>query len=161
MRRSWIWPVLAVVILAAATIVMVIVRGGYRNLDGPTTSETVTTTTTDPNAFVEAGDTVDLAEVTGAKFASVTLSSDEGPKTYMVAAKQPAFLGLAAAVAAAESVESRVPSGGPSLVFAFEDQHTITFDVDTGAGLIGRTGKAWRPQGDLAALIEAVTTAKE
>ena len=160
MRRSWIWPLLVVVILAAATMVMVIVRGGYRNLDTTTTSETVTTTT-DPNAFVEAGDTVDLAEVTGAKFASVTLSSGEGPKTYMVAAKQPAFLALAAAVAAAESVENRVPSGATSLVFAFEDQHTVTFDVDTGTGLIGRTGKSWRPKGDLAALVEAVTTAKE
>ena len=84
---------------------------------------------------MEAGDDVDLAEVTGAKFASVTLAGGEGAKTYMVAAKQPAFLALAAAVAAAEPVASRVPSGGASLVFAFEDRHTITFDVDTGAGL--------------------------
>lgn len=160
MRRNWIWPVLVVVLLAVVTLVLVMVRGGYRNLGTTTTGETVTTTT-DENAFVEAGGTVNLADVTGAKFASVTLSSGEGPKTYMVAAKQPAFLALAAAVAAAEPVESRVPSGGATLVFAFEDRHTVTFDLETSAGLIGRAGKAWRPKGDLAALIEAVTTAKE
>ena len=159
MRRSWIWPVLAVVVLAVVTLVLVILRGGYSNLG--TTTTTAVVTTSDKNTYLEAGDTVDLGQVTGAKFASVTLSSGEGPKTYMVAAKQPAFLALAAAVAAAESVGSQVPSGGATVVFAFEDRHTVTFDLDIGAGLIGRAGKAWRPKGDLAALIDAVTTAKE
>jgi hypothetical protein len=159
-RRSWVVPVIVVVALAAATVALVLLRGGYTNLGTTTTTEAVTTTT-DKNAFVEVGDTVDLAEVTDAKFASVTLTSGEGAKTYMVAANQASFVALAAAVAAAEPVNSRVPSGGASLVFAFEDRRTITFDLDTAAGLIGRAGKAWRPDGDLATLVEAVATAKE
>jgi hypothetical protein len=159
-KRSWVLTVAIVVALAAVTLLLVLLRGGYKNLDATTTTEVVTTTT-DKNAFVEAGSEASLAEVTGAKFASVTLAGGEGAKTYMVAAKQPAFQALAAAVAAAEPVQSRVPSGGATLVFAFEDRHTITFDLDTAAGLIARAGEAWKPKGDLAALIEAVTTAKE
>ena len=159
MRRRWMWSVLVIVVLAVVTLVLVIVRGGYSNLGTTLTTEAVTTTT-DKNAYAEAGDTVDLGQVTGAKFASVTPTGGEGAKTYLMAAKQPSFKALAAAVAAAEPVGSRVPSGGATLVFVFDDRHTITFDLDTGSGLIGRAGKAWRPKGDLAALIEAVTAAK-
>jgi hypothetical protein len=159
LKRTTLLPLVVVVVLAAASMLVVFIRGGYRNL-GATTTTAASTTTTSSGDFTEVAADADLAQVTSAKFASITLAT-EGGKAYMVAASQQAFKDLAAAVAAAKPASATVNSGGSNLIFVFNDRRTMTFDLDLTSGLLGRNGRAYQPQGDLSQLVGAVTKATQ
>ncbi len=143
--------------------VLVLAIGGWwlmrDDTDPTSTTSTVSSSpvVTSPYDLVEADAAVDLGTLTDAKFASLLLDGGEGLTSYMIAAGQPSFLALAEAVASAEKVDGPTPATGSTLTFVMEDRVTVTFDLDVGAGVVGREGAVWRPNDDLAALVGAIT----
>src|SRR5680860_235472 len=143
-------------VLAAATAGYFAMQSGDRD-QVSTTTTTAAVTVTSPYDLTEATGDIDLAAVVDAKFASVSLVTPEGLTSYMVSADQEAFAALAAAVASAEEVEGPASNTSSTVAFVMPDRVTVTFALDAPAGLIAREGMVWRPEGDLAALIRAIT----
>ncbi len=98
----------------------------------------------------------DLSAVRAAKFASLMVMREGSLHTYMVAAGEPEFLRLADAVSKATVVKLTALEDGSSLVFVLPDGALISFGLDREHCVLARAGKAWRPAGDLAAILAAV-----
>lgn len=155
MRRSQI-------ALAAVAMVVVVAVGALALRGGGRTELTTTTTAsgplvTSPYDLTEAGDDVDLADLREAKFASLLLETPEGLTSYMVASGQAPFSELAEAVGEAVRVDESAAGTNESLTFVMPDRITVTFALDIPAGLLAREGMVWRIDGDLEALVRAVT----
>jgi hypothetical protein len=154
-RNRGIAIAVVVALAVVALTAYLIGRGGDGAASSTTTTQAVVVTS--PYDLTEADPDVDLDAVRDAKFASILLDTGGGVTSYMVASEQPAFEALAKAVAGADETDEPIAATGSTLAFVMPDRVTVTFDIDTGAGLIGREDRSWRPDGDLAALIAAVT----
>lgn len=154
------------VAIGVVAVVVLAIGGWWLMRDGTDSASTTSTVSTGPEVtspydLVEADAAVDLSTLTDAKFASLLLDSSKGLTSYMIAAGQPSFISLAEAVAASKKVDEPTPATGSTLTFVMEDRVTVTFDLDIAAGVVGREGTVWRPNGDLAALVDAVTARAE
>jgi len=148
---------LAVGVVAIAATAYVLVRSAD-DLRATTTTTSTAVAVVSRYDLTEAPDDVDLATLRDAKFASILLRAPEGLTSYMIAADQEAFTALAQAVAAAKEAQGPAPGTSSTLTFVLPDRVTVTFVIDLTTGLIAREGTVWRPQGDLASLIRAITT---
>ena len=171
---------LAVGGVALAVLLAVGAAVGLRGSGGPTQTTTTTTeraAVTSPYDFTEAAPDVDLSVVPEAKFASLTLQTATGVKSYLIAVDNPAFPPLARAVAGASKSTEEVGGGakgagasdagatgdeatrgeasGATLTFVMPDRTTVTFALDLEHGLLRRKGVTLKPAGDLAALVDA------
>lgn len=144
--------VLAVVLIAG----FLLLRGGG-DAAPVTTTSTAGPTVTSPYDLTEAAADFDIQSVGGAKFASLLLETPDGLTSYMVAAGQESFAGLAQAVAAASPVDEPAPETAESLAFVMPDRVTVTFTLDIANGLIAREGAVWRIGEDLGSLVRGVT----
>lgn len=152
--------------IGVVAVLVLAIGGWWLMRDGTDSASTTSTVSTGPDVtspydLVEADAAVDLGTLTEAKFASLLLDGGEGLTSYMIAGGQPSFQALAEAVASAEKVDGPAPATGSTLTFVMEDRVTVTFDLDIAAGVVGREGAVWRPTGDLAALVGAVTAKAE
>jgi hypothetical protein len=130
---------------------------------------TSTTGASSPYDLTELPAETDLDAIVDASFLSLLVPNDEGELTsYGINAKLPGAQALAKAIMDAEEVNMTITTtttgsagtvSGSSIVFVFPSRATLTFSVDLGQGLVARGGKAWRPKGDLKALIKAATSA--
>ncbi|MHB9148932.1 MAG: hypothetical protein ACYC33_02425 [Thermoleophilia bacterium] len=143
-------------VLVIATAAYLVAQGGYESRASTTTTTTVAAVAS-PYDLTEAPADVDLTTLPDARFASILLETPDGITSYMVAAGQDPFVALAEAVGAAEEVDGPAPSTSSTLTFVLADRVTVTFVMDTLTGLVAREGKVWRPEGDLAALVRAIT----
>lgn len=155
---------LTVGVMALAVLLAVGAAVGLRGSGGPTQTTTTTgrAVVTSPYDFTEAAPDVDLSVLPEAKFASLTLQTATGVKSYLIAATNPAFPPLARAVASAsKSTEDTVNGGtageasGATLTFVMPDRTTVTFALDLEHGSLRRQGVTLKPAGDLAALVNA------
>ena len=143
-------------VLVIATAAYLVAQGGYERRASTTTTTTVAAIVS-PYDLTEAPTDVDLTTLPDARFASILLETPDGITSYMVAAGQDPFTALAEAVGAAEEVDEPAPSTSSTLTFVMDDRITVTFVMDTVTGLVAREGKVWRPEGDLAAMVRAIT----
>lgn len=128
-------------------------------MPGASTVDTHTTVSS-PYDMTEAPATADLKIIKDARFVSIDLKAASGKLTsYMLDASLPAMQALETAVLKAKKVDGTVASGGSTITFVTAGRQTVTFDLDVDQGLVGRGGKAWRPSGDLKALVTTATSA--
>lgn len=182
MRRYYPAAALVLVIGVVALVAVLVSRDESGTpTDGP--SSATTSTTSFPYDFVEAAADIDVETLQGAKFASLTLVTEGGLESYLLAADSPGFAALTQALAEAEegaheaapgepapgeAAGSTVPAGGDAVIpgvtastltYVMDDRSTYTLVIDTDEGILYRGGQEWRPKTDLAALVEAATDA--
>ncbi len=158
--------VVAVAVIIAAVILFVIAHEHSRR-DSQREAANAATPSTDVTS------PYDLAEVTGklnldilenAAFVSILIPNAEGKLTsYMTDASSAAAEALIQAVRDASKIKSP-PSPAESsstLTFVLPSRQIVTFTLDLPAGLLYRQGQAWRPEGDLEALVNAATIAPQ
>jgi hypothetical protein len=165
--------------LVVVVVVVVVVIVATRN-DKPENStlgdESATTLVTSPFDMIEVPDDVDVDLVSKASFVSILVPNESGSLTsYSVNSGVPAAQALIEAVAGGEEVDqkqaasvtaSTIPvesgtSGTATITFVFASRETITFALALDEGLIARGGKAWKPKGDLKALVQAAIKAPQ
>ncbi|HZL04033.1 MAG TPA: hypothetical protein VFE45_01200 [Coriobacteriia bacterium] len=155
LRNRLIIP--AAIGLVVLLVAVVLIQSSGRSRSSTTTTVPTAAVEASPYDLTEAPGDLELATLPEAKFASILLETPEGLTSYMVAADQAAFEAIARSVAAARAVDEPAPDSTSTLTFVMPDRVTVTFVLDTAAGLIAREGTVWRAEGDLAALVRAVT----
>jgi len=161
MGRSLVFVAVAAIVVVAVVIAVVVTQAhnGGGGVPGATPGGTHTTVSS-PYDMTEAAATADLKIIKGARFVSIDLKAASGKLTsYMLDASLPAMQALETAVLKAKKVDGAVASGGSTITFVTAGRQTVTFDLDVDQGLVGRGGNAWRPSGDLKALVTAATSA--
>ena len=143
--------------LVVLLVAVVLIQSGRGGRSSTTTTVSTAAVGASPYDLIEAPGDFEFTTLGEAKFASILLETPEGLTSYMVAADQAAFEALARSVEAARAVDEPVPGASSTLTFVLPDRVTVTFVLDTAAGLIAREGTVWRPEGDLAALVRAIT----
>jgi len=169
------WALLAfallLVIMAAIIVTVLLVD---RRDDARREAAVAATSTTEfasPYDFTELPADADLGMVKNATFVSVLLiGEDSRPIGYGISSERPAAQVLIEAVRQADEVNPGdrpdVAAGAPAqldsddatipaITFVFADRTTLTFTLDLEHGLITRGERAWRPEGDIQALIDA------
>lgn len=164
-RRSILMITVAVVV--AAAILFVIANAQSRNNARRAAADAATSTTgsTSPYDMTEVSGELDLDILEDSTFVSILVPNADGkPTSYMADAGGTAAKALIQAVRDAIEVKSAPPpssSGASTLTFVLRSRQTITFTLDVDAGLLYRQDRAWRPKGDLKALVTAATTAPQ
>jgi len=163
-RRSILITAIAVII--AAAILFVIAHEQSRNNARRAADEATTTTgVTSPYDMTEISEKLDLDILENSSFVSILVPNTDGkPTSYMADADGSAAKALIQAVRDAIEMKS-APSASSfgetiasTLTFVLPARQTVTFTLDIDAGLLYRQSQAWRPKGDLRALITAATT---
>ena len=175
-RRRWIALFVAVVLVVVAVLLIVFLAGGNDHSDSQGPSDTgAATEVTSPYDFSELPQGSGPAEVESASYVSILLTDEAGQVTaYGLDSGMPAAEALKQAVLHASEVDSAVVSSlttlastasseaaeiGSTLTFVFADRGKLTFALYLEQGLVARGDRAWRVEGDLAALIEAAAAA--
>ena len=177
-KRTLLILAAALVIVVIVVVVVVLTTTGGDENDGTTpTDDSAATLVTSPYDMIELPDMpLDVVEKTS--FISILVPDAGGTLTsYGVRADLPAAQALISAVEDADQVDEQqaaavtattVPltQGGSStatatITFVFASRETLTFALDLDGGLIARESKAWRPKGDLRALVEAAIKAPQ
>jgi hypothetical protein len=164
-RKSILMITIAVVV--AAAILFVIANTQTRNNARRAAEEAASSTTsvTSPYDMAEVSGEVDLDILDSSTFVSILIPNADGePTSYMADANGTAAKALIQAVRAAVEMKSPPapsPSGASTLTFVLPSRQTITYTLDVAAGLLYRQDRAWRPKGDLEALVTAATTAPQ
>lgn len=170
MSRRWMIIVVAAVVVVAAVALTALLVGQSRD-DARRVAEAAATSTTGvaaPYDLTELPADTDLDVIEDASFVSILIPNDSGRLTsYGVGSSLPAMQALTKAILDADQVDAQgagsVTSGASALAFAstltfvLASRETLTFTLDLDQGLISRGDKAWRPKGDLKALVEAAT----
>ncbi len=173
-RRSRLIMTTGILLAVAAVIVVVVllVTGGGDETDdtsGPGTDIGITNITSPYDVHELPADT-DLGDVEDATLVSISLvttgggaayyglSSDTEPAQALIKAVADAKALEAAEVSTTQAGAEGAPPAVSTLTFLLPDRGTLTFDLDTGQGIITRDGQAWRVEGNLAALIDAAVT---
>jgi hypothetical protein len=131
---------------------------------------TSTTGMASPYDLTELPADTDRDVIADASFVSILIPNDAGKLTsYGINAKLPGVQALAEAIMNAEEVSVATTAtttadaagavSGSSNIFVMPSHGTMTFSLDSAQGLVARGGKAWRPKGDLKALMKAATSA--
>jgi hypothetical protein len=175
-RRRWIALAAVVAVTVVAVVLVVLLARDDDRTGSQAAADTgAATQVTSPYDFAELPEDSGPAEVESASYVSILLADEAGALTaYGLDAGMPAALALKQAVMNAEEADSDLlaslptftstASGataqvGSTLTFVFADRGKLTFDLYVGQGLVGRGGRAWRVEGDLAVLIEAAAAA--
>jgi hypothetical protein len=160
---------LVVVVVIVVVVVVVVTRGGDSDTATPDDLSAVTLVTS-PYDMIELPSDIDLDVVSKASFISILVPDDSGKLTsYGVSSDLPAAKALMQAVADGKAVDdetaasvtaSTVPASGGSngtatITFVFASRETLTFALALADGLVARGSKAWKPEGDLKALVQA------
>jgi hypothetical protein len=156
----------ALVIVMAAIIVTVLLVDRHRDNDRRAAAAAATSTTevTSPYDLTEMPVDTNLDVVEDAAFVSIYVPNESGKLTsYGISSGLPAAEALTKAIKRADKVDGVVATataGGAdvsTITFVFPTRDTLTFTLDIERGLIARGDQAWRPDGDLAALVKAAT----
>jgi hypothetical protein len=153
-----------IVLLAVVVVVVVLVgRDGGNSKDAETADQDAVTLVTSPYDLVEMPADVDLDAVSKAAFVSVYVPNNDGQLTsYGVSSDLPAAKALTEAVKKADELDQAEADAATGMVaakstitFVLPSRETITFSLYVQQGIIAREGHAWRPDGDLASLVDA------
>ncbi len=163
--------VLIVVIVAVVVVVAVVATRDSDPDDARLADEGASAAVTSPFDMTELPADTSLDLVSEASFVSILVPNENGSLTsYGVSADLPAARALAVAVADAEQVDEDIAAsvtattvplasgstgGTATITFVLASRETLSFALALDEGLIAREGKAWRPEGDLRALVEA------
>jgi hypothetical protein len=179
-RVRWRWVLLGVILIAvvmAAIVVSLLMVDRRHDEERRTAAAAAAAATevTSPYDFSELPADIDLDDVKNAAFVSVSLADEAAQLTsYGINSDVPAAQALIEAVRAADEVDaangttSTALAGGAvdtdapgdsTVTFVFPDRGILTFNLHLDQGLIARGEQAWRPIGDLRALVEAVVAA--
>jgi hypothetical protein len=174
------WVIIAVtiaVVVMAVILVSLLLVDRHRDSErrAAATEAAAATEVTSPYDFSELPADSGLNDIEGASFVSVLLADEAGQLTgYKISSDQPAAQVLTEAIRGADELDAAAlatttaDSGGASdtgdatvsnITYVFPDRSTLTFDLYLDQGLIARGDQAWRPDGDLQALVEAVVAA--
>lgn len=171
----------AVVVFASVLVIAVIaidqMRDSAQRSGG--TAATLPSGISSPYDMAELRGELDLNRLMDTSFVSILVLDSGGRLTsYMTDADGTAAKALIEAVRSSKQVEpadlsasaetnapATVAQGAaatglvPTLTFVLPSRQTVTFTLDLRHGLLFRESGAWRPEGDLRALISAATTA--
>ncbi len=166
--------VLLVVMAAVVVTVLLVDRSEDNARRAAAAAAASTTGITSPYDLIELPADTDLDVVEDAAFVSIYVPNERGqPTGYGVNSELPAAQALIQAVKDADEAETPASEGGAegttpagpaatsTITFVFATRDTLTFTLDLEAGLISRANKVWRPDGDLAALVEAAVARPE
>jgi hypothetical protein len=169
-----IFAVVALVVVAAIAVPLALVN--RKGDSGPLATDqglAAATEVTSPYDFSEVAGDGDPRDVERATYVSILLTDEAGKLTsYGINSSLPAAQGLVTAVGAADEVDAAtLPTTGAgsgdgggatvasALTFVFPDRSTLTYTLHLDQGLIARGTRAWKPAGDLQALVQAIVTA--
>ena len=166
-RKSILIVVIAVII--AAAVLFVLARQGPGNGRTDADDEGVASAggVTSPYDLTEVGGELDFDVLEDSTFVSILTTNSEGkPTSYMADAAGGPAQALIQAVRKADKIDTPPSTAAAqdmvaTLTFVLPSRLTVTFALDLDEGLIWREGIAWRPEGDLASLIQAATTAPQ
>jgi hypothetical protein len=177
-RTLLLGAVVFVVIIVVVVVVVVLTTGGDKQDGAALGDESTATLVTSPYDMIELPGGMSLDVVAKTSFISILVPDGKGSLTsYSVKSDLPAAQALINAVIDAKEVDEKlaaavtattVPltSGDSStatatITFVFASRETLTFALDLGQGLIARESQAWRPEGDLKALVDAAIKAPQ
>ena len=167
-----------VVIIVVVVVVVVVTTGddkqGSAALDGDSTATLVTS----PYDMIELPGDMSLDVVAKTSFISILVPDGKGSLTsYSVKSDLPAAQAIISAVTDADEVDEQTAAAvtattipltadgsataTATITFVFASRETLTFALDLDERLIAREGQAWRPEGDLKALVEAAIKAPQ
>jgi|WetSurMetagenome_2_1015567.scaffolds.fasta_scaffold10768_2 hypothetical protein len=167
-----------VVIVAVVVVVVVLTTGDDKENGAALGDESTATLVTSPYDMIELPGDMPLDVVAKASFISILVPDAKGSLTsYSVKSDLPPAQALISAVTSAKEVDEQLAAavtattipltaGGSStatatITFVFASRETLTFALDLGQGLIARESQAWKPEGDLRALVEAAIKAPQ
>ncbi|MFH1834215.1 MAG: hypothetical protein ABH877_04250 [bacterium] len=164
--KRWMIPLgLGVIVLGLIAVVIVVAAAREPDGDRRPTELVATSTTSlaSPYDLTELPAGSDLGLAADATFVSISLVGKNGRLTsYGIDAEKPAARDLIDAVDHATEVDAETtavnPSIGSMLVFVLPTRETLTFALDLERGLVSRSGRVWKPDGDLRALVDSATT---
>jgi len=151
---------LVVVLAVVVVVVALVARDGAGPDEALAAGPDSATAVTSPFDLVEVGDDLDLDRISDAAFVSICLADESGRLTsYGVSCDLPAAQELMQAIRDAKEADGASAgasgAGDSTLTFVLPSRETVTFGLVVDQGLIVRGGQAWRPSGDLAALVAA------
>lgn len=176
-RRSMLIVAIAIVVavaVAAALLATAPLQGNGPSEKGPAVSGGSNRHAVPPKELAELTGDLNLDDLADSAFLSILIPNEEGrPTGYMVDAAMPAAGSIIDAVRGAERLGTDDPEAvaatapvatafGPlpsTITFVLASRLTVTFALDLEAGLLYRDGRAFRPDGDLAALLKSAVTA--
>jgi hypothetical protein len=173
-RRKWIVAVVAAsVVITAVVIILVFLLDRHRDSERSAAAEAAAagTAVTSPYDFSELPTGSGPGEVADSTYVSILLADGGEVTSYGLSSSIPAAQALIKAVeeakqanagpstTASDMTAATAPMLGSTLTFLFPDRSTLTFDLYVEQGLVARGGRAWRVNGDLAALIESAVAA--
>jgi hypothetical protein len=173
-QLKWVLVLVAVMLVIMVTIVVVLVLVD-RDRDEDRRQAAATTTSsppvTSPYDFSELPADTDLAALGQVAFVSILAPNDQGDATsYGISSDLPAAQALSEAIRNAAELDSNeaaaltaalagamvAGNATPSTItFVFADRGTLTFVLNLDLEIVTRGERAWRPDGDLRALVEA------
>lgn len=160
-------------LVAAAVVAVVLDRNRDAERRDALSAATSTAGATSPYDLTEMPPATGIEVIAGASFVSIFVPNQAGtPTSYGVSADVPAARALIDAILDAEEVDladvtapagsapetSAGPAGGsfsPTVTFVLPTRETLAFLLDLDQGVISRGERAWRPAGDLRALVAA------
>ncbi len=164
---------LALLLVVTAVIVVAVVLTGPDDDSQPGAgdgTDSGLTGVTSPYDFSELPDQKGPGEVKRASYVSIMLADAAGSLTsYGANATLPTAKALLDAVGSADEVDSATAAAlgqgaqgaadgatASTLTFVFPDRSTLTYTLYLDRGLIARGTRAWKPEGDLQKLVQAV-----
>jgi hypothetical protein len=172
-RRSLLLMVAALIVVIAVIVVVVVLvdRSNDQSRRAALADDTEATAVTSPYDMTELTGDTNLNVVSKAAFISILVPNDSGTLTsYGVSSDLAAAQALSQAIAGAEEVDAQLAAsmtsttgagGASTITFVLASRETLTFTLAIDQGLIARSGKAWRPDGDLTALVQAAIKAPQ
>lgn len=166
-RRSLLLMVAGLIVVIAVVVVVVVLvnRSNDESRRAALADQTKATAVTSPYDMTELPGDTDLSVVSKASFISITVPNDTGTLTsYGVSSDLVTAQALSQAIAGAEEVDAQLATsmtsttgaGGTSTItFVLASRETLTFTLAVDQGLVARNGRAWRPEGNLTALVQA------
>lgn len=173
--RRWLAVTAAAAVIVVAVVLIVVLVDDEGAVSPATADSGAVTEVTSPYDFSELPEDSGPPQVENASYVSILLADEAGQVTAyglnsnMSAAEalKQAVLGAGKAdfdlvtsiMATASTVSGEDATIGSTLTFVFPEREKLTFDLYVEQGLIARGRRAWRVDGDLAALIEAAVAA--
>ena len=166
---KWVFVSAAGLIVVFAAIVVAVVlvdqsRDNSRKAEAA--AATSTTGVTSPYDLTELPADAELDAIEHAAFVSILVPNVSGTLTsYGISSDLPAAQALTQAIRDADDVDPGTPASSTgnsagqagvvsTITFVLPTRETLTFGLDLDQGLITRGDRAWRPRGDLRALVE-------
>lgn len=161
--------IVLVVVMAAAIVTLLLVDRSQDDARREAAAATSTSGVTSPYDLTELPPDTELDVTEDASFVSIFVPNDTGSMTsYAISSELTAAQALIEAIQGGDEVDvettptvagatagaSESSAVTSTITFVFPSRDTLTFTLDLDGGLIARAGQAWRPDGDLRALVE-------